>query len=133
MRRTPQFYNTLISNCTTIIFELARHIEPGLPIDYRLLLSGHFAEYAYEQGALTRGYDYPQLRALGRINDRAMQADDLDSAGFSQAIRVGVPGMAGRNSIGAAYRNILMPAQPWKCKWTRERFTFMRTGDTVTH
>ncbi|PTT51395.1 hypothetical protein DBR33_06220 [Stenotrophomonas sp. HMWF022] len=36
---TPGFYNTLTSNCTTIVFDLARHIAPRLPLDYRLLAS----------------------------------------------------------------------------------------------
>lgn len=39
----PAFYNTLTSNCTTIVYELAKQIAPGLPLDYRLLASGYFA------------------------------------------------------------------------------------------
>lgn len=91
LRQAPSFYNTLTSNCTTIVFDLARHIAPGLPADYRLLLSGHFAEYAYDQGALARGYDYARLQALGHINPRALQADRETGSDFSAAIREGVP------------------------------------------
>lgn len=90
LRRAPRFYNTLTSNCTTIVFDLARQITPGLPMDYRLLLSGHFAEYAYERGALAQGYDYRRLQALGHINARALLAD-AEGADFSQAIRRGLP------------------------------------------
>lgn len=93
LRGQPAFYNTLTSNCTTILFELARHIDPTLPLDYRLLASGHFAEYAYDQGALTPGLPYAVLRERGHINARARKAD-LDADDYSQAIRAGVPGIA---------------------------------------
>lgn len=93
LRGQPEFYNTLTSNCTTILFELARHIDPTLPLDYRLLASGHFAEYAYDQGALTPGLPYAVLRERGHINARARKAD-LDADDYSQAIRAGVPGIA---------------------------------------
>lgn len=93
LRRAPAFYNTLTSNCTTIVFDLARRITPGLPVDYRLLLSGHLDAYAYDQGALAPGYSLAQLRRLGYIDTRARQADGADSRGFSQAIRTHVPGI----------------------------------------
>lgn len=87
----PAWYNTLTSNCTTIVFDLARHIAPGLPLDYRLLLSGYLAEYAHEQQALVPGHDFATLRARGRITERALQPGaDGD---FSTWIRRGVPGM----------------------------------------
>ncbi|CAM5183379.1 Lnb N-terminal periplasmic domain-containing protein [Alishewanella longhuensis] len=73
LRKTPQFYNTLSSNCTTIVFDLARQIAPNIPLDHRLLLSGHFAEYAYDFGALTPGYSYTELKARGYINPRTQQ------------------------------------------------------------
>ena len=98
LRRAPSFYNTLTSNCTTIIFHLARRIAPGLPLDYRLLLSGHFAEYAYDQGALASTLPYRQLQALGHIDARAQAADGADAAAFSHAIRVGIPGAQAQES-----------------------------------
>jgi len=93
LRREPAFYNTLASNCTTIVFELARRIAPTLPMDYRLLLSGYFARYAYELGALVPGYSYEELRQRGYINPRARAVPaDAGSAEFSRVIRQGVPG-----------------------------------------
>nr|WP_217496961.1 DUF4105 domain-containing protein [Pseudoduganella umbonata] len=92
LRHTPAFYNTLTSNCTTVVFDLARQIAPGLPLDYRLLASGHFAEYAYDQGALVPGYPYRVLQQRGYINPRALRAD-TDGSDFSRAIRLGIPGM----------------------------------------
>lgn len=91
LRTTPQFYNTLSSNCTTIVFDLARQIAPNIPLDHRLLLSGHFAEYAYDLGALTPGYSYTELKARGYINPRTQQIP-LESS-FSQAIRTDIPAL----------------------------------------
>lgn len=88
---TPAFYNTLTSNCTTIVYELAKQIAPGLPLDYRLLVSGYFAEYARDLGVLTPGVDFASLKARGRITDRARAAGD-DPA-FSRLIRMGMPGV----------------------------------------
>lgn len=89
LRNTPQFYNTLSSNCTTIVFDLARQIAPTIPLDYRLLLSGHFAEYAYELGALTPGYSYNELKTRGYINPRTEHISP--EANFSKAIRMEIP------------------------------------------
>lgn len=90
LEQAPAFYNTLTSNCTTIVFDLARAINPGLPADYRLLASGYLGEYAFDQQGLTPGVDFATLRARGRIAERAHAAGD-DPA-FSRLIRVGVPG-----------------------------------------
>lgn len=90
IRRAPAFYNTVTSNCTTIVFDLARRLAPGLPLDLRLLLSGYFDGYAYDQGGLAPGFDLATLRARGHINARARAAGRAD---FPRAIRVGVPGV----------------------------------------
>jgi len=92
LRRSPRFYNTLTSNCTTVVFELARLIAPTLPLDYRLLVSGRFAEYARDLHGLTPGYRYAELQSLGHINERALAAD-VSGRDFSMAIRQGVPGI----------------------------------------
>ena len=34
----PRFYRTIVANCTTIVWGLVRRLDPGLPLDYRLLL-----------------------------------------------------------------------------------------------
>lgn len=98
LRQKPAFYNTLTSNCTTILFELARTIDPDLPLDWRLLASGHFAEYAYDQDALTPGLSYAELQQKGYINARARLSPDSvpepENDAFSRLIRQGVPGAA---------------------------------------
>ncbi|WP_238120054.1 MULTISPECIES: Lnb N-terminal periplasmic domain-containing protein [unclassified Xanthobacter] len=44
----PRFYQTLTTNCTTVVFQLARLVEPGMPFDWRILLSGYLPGYLYE-------------------------------------------------------------------------------------
>lgn len=90
IHRQPAFYNTVTSNCTTIVFDLARRLAPGLPLDPRLLLSGYFDGYVHDQGGLAPGVDLATLRARGHVNARARAADRAD---YSRAIRVGVPGV----------------------------------------
>lgn len=92
IHRKPRFYNTLTSNCTTIVFDLARRLEPGLPVDYRLLLSGYFAEYAHQHQGLVPGYDYPTLQVEGDITGRARAFEGRPKQ-FPEAIRRGVPGI----------------------------------------
>jgi Domain of unknown function (DUF4105) len=86
---TPRFYNTLTVNCTTLVYRMMRHIVGGLPLDLRLLLSGYLPGYVYSVGGLDRRYSLAQLRAFGRITQRARQAGY--GADFSTTIRAGIP------------------------------------------
>jgi Domain of unknown function (DUF4105) len=86
---TPRFYNTLTTNCTTLIYHMMRGIIGHLPLDYRLLLSGYLPGYVYKVGGLDMRYSLERLRELGRITERARAADR--SAGFSVDIRAGIP------------------------------------------
>jgi len=88
--QTPRFYNTITSNCTTLVFHMMKRIVGYLPLDYRLLFSGYLPEYVYRVGGLDNRYSLAALRSLGRITDRAKQADRSDA--FSADIRKGIPG-----------------------------------------
>ncbi|KAA8921728.1 hypothetical protein CEK64_00660 [Xanthomonas sontii] len=90
LQRTPRFYNTATSNCTTIVFELARKLDPALPLDVRLLLSGYLPSYVYAQHGFVPGYSLATLRARGRIGERARAGGTGDD--FSTRIRAGIPG-----------------------------------------
>jgi hypothetical protein len=92
LRRKPRFYNTLTANCTTMVYEMARRIVHGLPLDRRLLLSGYLPEYLQSVQALVPGVDLPSLRAAGHINARAQAAAGETAKAFSARIRAGVPG-----------------------------------------
>jgi hypothetical protein len=87
--RMPRFYNTITVNCTTLIYHMMSRIVGHLPLDYRLLFSGYLPAYIYRVGGLDRRYTLEQLRALGRISERARGSDR--SANFSADIRQGVP------------------------------------------
>jgi hypothetical protein len=85
LRREPRFYNTLTANCTTIIFEMARRIDPGLPLDWRLLASGYLDRYLYDIGALAGDGDFATLRQNAHITARARAANRAED--FSALIR----------------------------------------------
>lgn len=85
LKRVPRFYNTLTGNCTTIVFEMARRITPGLSLDWRLLASGYLDRYLYDIGALAGRGDFEALRRNAHITAKALAADQ--DADFSARIR----------------------------------------------
>ncbi len=87
----PRFYHTLTGNCTTIVFQMARRIVPGLPLDYRQLASGYLPEYFFDLHVLQGAHSVAQYRKQGRYTDRARALGN--APGFSQTIRQGVPGI----------------------------------------
>jgi hypothetical protein len=87
--RTPRFYNTVTVNCTTLIYHMMKHIVGHLPLDYRLLFSGYLPSYVYQVGGLDPRFTLDELRAFGRITERAKSADRSET--FSAEIRQGVP------------------------------------------
>jgi hypothetical protein len=52
LREQPEFYNTLTTNCTTDVWFLVRALSDQFPLEWRVLLSGHFPEYLYDIGSL---------------------------------------------------------------------------------
>jgi hypothetical protein len=89
LARTPRFYNTLTANCTTLVYGMVRVIHPGLPLDVRILLSGHLPDYVYDLGASDTSMPLDQLRERAKIRDKAAQADGAED--FSVRIRDGLP------------------------------------------
>jgi len=85
LQREPRFYNTLTGNCTTIIYQMARRIQPGLPLDWRLLASGYLDRYLYDLGALQGQGSFATLRQQAHITARARAAGNADD--FSERIR----------------------------------------------
>lgn len=85
----PRFYNTVTANCTTVPFQIARLLVPGLPRDWRILASGYFPDYLYGLGAIPNGQPFPPIRSAAQSSARAKAA--IDKANFSDAIRVGLP------------------------------------------
>jgi Domain of unknown function (DUF4105) len=86
---TPRFYNTITVNCTTLVYQMMQRIVGYLPWSYRLLFTGYLPAYVYRVGGLDQRFTLEELRALGRITDRARQSDR--SSTFSEDIRRGIP------------------------------------------
>ena len=82
---TPTFYNTITSNCATVVYRMARHLDPGLPLDARLLLTGYLPGYLYKIDVLDHRLTLQQWNARARITERARASKPGDD--FSAAIR----------------------------------------------
>ncbi|WP_418900148.1 DUF4105 domain-containing protein [Terripilifer ovatus] len=88
LARKPEFYQTITTNCTTVIFQLARLVEPGMPMDWRILVSGYVPDYLYEHGALLTRLPLEQVKQGAVISARAQAAAAAD---YSTVIRRPVP------------------------------------------
>ncbi len=89
LREHPRFYNTLTTNCTTMVLAHTT-VNPGhLPYSWKILLSGYTPEYAYETGRLEQSLPFEELRLRSRVNPAAQAADAAPD--FSQRIRAGLP------------------------------------------
>lgn len=84
----PAFYNTITSNCTTIVYGMAKQLDPVLPWDVRLLLTGYLPEYLHKIGAVDPQRSVEELTRRGRITERARNSHPSDD--FSRVIREGV-------------------------------------------
>ena len=86
---TPEFYNSLTTNCTTTIVKMMRAVGDVIPLDWRLIVNGYLPDYAYARGALDTRLPLSTLRDLAHIDERARESGL--SPDFSRSIRVGVP------------------------------------------
>ena len=82
----PEFYHTITNNCTTNLKLHVNELSPNrVPYDWKILLPGHSAKYAYELGLLDRRIPFEDLQALALVQEEANES--LDSPQFSQLIR----------------------------------------------
>ena len=89
VREHPVFYNTVTTNCTTMILAHAAVNSGSVPYSWKILLSGYAPEYIYEAGRLDGALPFEELKRRSHINAAAQAADQaLD---FSQRIRAGLP------------------------------------------
>ncbi len=88
LQERPEFYNTLTSNCTTIIWELAHAVDGELPFDWRILVSGKLPEYLRDRELLFTEAPIATIREEARITPRAL-AEDLRGPAYSPMIRAG--------------------------------------------
>jgi Domain of unknown function (DUF4105) len=81
----PEWYNTLTSNCTNVVWLNSRVNRGHVPYSWKILVSGYLPEYLYEHGKLDTSVPFEELRRRAHINELAHAADqDPD---FSQRIR----------------------------------------------
>jgi hypothetical protein len=89
LREHPRFYNTLTTNCTTVILAHTMVNPHHVPLSWKILLSGYAPEYVYEHGRFDRSLPFAELKRRGHINAAARAADKAPD--FSRRIRAGVP------------------------------------------
>lgn len=85
LNEKPQWYNTVTSNCTTVVWQLSKVLSPDLPLDQSLLLSGRLPEYLEKLGALAGTGSLEEKRARALISEKVRSLSA--GADFSQAIR----------------------------------------------
>lgn len=81
----PEFYNTITANCTTVIFRLARLVDPGLPFDWRVLASGYLPAYLFDLGAIDTTKPLDMTLEDARITPKAVMLTPSDD--YSIGIR----------------------------------------------
>ncbi len=63
----PEWYNTLTTNCTTLPYQLVRGVAPDVTLDWRVVVSGHLADYLYELGVLRPDMALADIKAKARL------------------------------------------------------------------
>ena len=101
LNANPAWYNTLTSNCTNIIFYMARIVSgERLPWDYRIWVSGWLPNYLYDVGMLdaspkqdSNPWSMESWYEYAHINPKVRGFDnrDIHSPAFSDAIRQDIP------------------------------------------
>lgn len=89
LKTNPKWYNTLFSNCTTVIYQLIDDVAPNaLPKDYRILLAGRLPSYLYENRLISQQYSPAEWKSIAHINPKTKKATfNTPSNEFSQMIR----------------------------------------------
>jgi len=90
LAEAPRWYNAATHNCTTMIRHHTKNVAAENPWDWRILVNGRIDALGYERGTIPDDLPFAELRARSDITERARAAGD--DAGFSQRIRVGLPG-----------------------------------------
>jgi hypothetical protein len=86
----PDFYNTLLNNCTTDIWYNAQVNAERPKFSWKILASGYVPEYLYESGLLDARLPFAELQRRAHVNGRAQAAGIVED--FSRRIRETTPG-----------------------------------------
>ena len=92
LQQQASWYNTLFSNCTTIVYDMARHVSDyPLPLDWRLLASGYLPNYLHDLKAIDAQWDMQTWYQKAHVNPKTPYEHAWDSASYSAAIRADLP------------------------------------------
>ncbi len=92
LKHQPKWYNSLTSNCTTLVFDMVQAISKRhFPTDYRLLASGYLPNYLYDLNAISHDLNMKQWYKIAYINPRVSQLKNISSTQYSRLIRQGIP------------------------------------------
>ncbi len=105
VRIHPEFYNTLLNNCTTNLRDHVNRIaaEP-LPWGWGLVFPGYADELALDRGLLDTDLPLDEARRRFRVDEAAREALARGGDDFSRAIRAEAPeppGPPGKAGAGA--------------------------------
>lgn len=89
LEREPAFYNSLRSNCTTVLLDHADRLSGQNRYTYQVLFPGLAGEWMDRFGLLAT--DLPYAEARERFAIGAAIREHLGTANFSQRIREGLP------------------------------------------
>lgn len=93
LKQQPEFYHSLANNCTTNLVSHVNNLKQDrIPFNWKVLLPGFSARYAYDLGLLDNRIPFEDLELIANVNDLAER--HYESANFSQKIR------SNRNRIG---------------------------------
>lgn len=95
LNQQAKWYNTLTTNCTTLVFDMVQAVsQKELPADYRLLASGYLPNYLYDLGAINQNWDMKTWYERAHINPRTVEYNHFkyrNSLNYSTVIRYGLP------------------------------------------
>jgi hypothetical protein len=82
----PEFYDTLMNNCTSNIVRHVNRIKPNrIVTDYRVLLPGYSDALAYDEGLIEKHGTFPETKQQAYMNPAALRYAGRED--FSEMIR----------------------------------------------
>lgn len=81
----PAWYNTLITNCTTVPYLMVAKFSDKVTLDRRMMLPGRLPEYLQELGVLAKDQNMTEVRTRARLG--RLGIGGVDGKAFSKAMR----------------------------------------------
>ena len=83
----PEWYHTILANCTTMPYQLVKGIAPDLSLDWRVLASGRLPGFLHDLGVLRPEMDIAAIERRAILPSSG--SDAAEGAGYSRQIRAG--------------------------------------------